>query len=173
VGPGESNPNLRIKSLLLAFALATTSTAMAAITDDVRCREVDFRRDAEARDDDRFRSFLDADTRFVGDGILRGPDAVVAGWRPFLEEGGPNIKWRPRFVEVLGDGKLALSRGPYRMVIAGEGSERVERWGTFNSVWRLHDDAEWRVVFDAGSPESEPPSETDRALLEQETGCPD
>ncbi len=39
------------------------------------------------------------------------------------------------------------------------GKEEVaegERIGTFNSVWRLHADGGWRVVFDKGCPPCQP-----------------
>jgi len=51
-----------------------------------------------------------------------------------------------------------------------EGVE-TERWGTFNSVWRLHKDGEWRVVFDAGSDPVETPTDEVKALLDQEYDC--
>ena len=89
----------------------------------------------------------------------------------FFEADGPRIKWRPRFVEVLEDGGLALTRGPYRLISTGPEGEEIERWGTFNSVWRLGDDGEWRVVFDAGSPAADAPDDETRALLEAEDNC--
>ena len=68
-------------------------------------------------------------------------------------------------VEVLEDGALALSRGPYRYTEKNEDGEEVDYWGTFNSIWRLNDDGEWRVVFDAGSPSAKPPPDEVKALL--------
>jgi hypothetical protein len=68
---------------------------------------------------------------------------------------------------VLTDGKLALSRGPYKYTEKNEEGEDVDYWGTFNSIWRLQDDGSWKVVFDAGSPGSQPPDEI-KALLDAE-----
>ncbi len=48
----------------------------------------------------------------------------------------------------------------------------IEQWGTFNSVWRLNDDGEWRVVFDAGSPAATAPDEKTKTLLDAATDCP-
>ncbi len=153
------------------FAAALSSLAAADPIDNVRCREIGFSRAAETRDAGRFRSYIDADARFLGNEVLRGPDEILDAWQAFLDPGGPAIQWRPRFVEVLDDGRLAMTRGPYRVLSDPAGDTVAERWGTFNSVWRLHDDGEWRVVFDAGSPGNEAPSEADRELLAAPVDC--
>ena len=157
-------------AIILWFALA--ASAHAELADDVRCREIGFSKAAERKDLDAFRAFLDEDARFISASTLRGPDAIVEAWTVFFQAGGPRIKWRPQIVEVLDDGKLALSRGPYRVTAVDESGEQVEQWGTFNSVWRLHDDGQWRVVFDAGSPTASPPDEATRSLLDAEDNCP-
>ena len=118
-----------------------------------------------------FRSFIDADARFVSNSVLRGVDDIAAAWSVFFGEDGPSIKWRPQVVEVLEDGKLALSRGPYRVTTKDGDGNPVEQWGTYNSIWRLHDDGRWRIVFDAGSPAASPPDEATQALLEAEDAC--
>jgi len=158
--------------VLAMMALAAQGTAFAGPENDVRCREIGFSRAAEARDAARFETFIDADARFVGQVVTRGPEAIVTAWAPFFSADGPAIAWRPQFVEVLDNGTLALSRGPYR--ITGTDAEGLEtqRWGTFNSVWRLHDDGQWHVVFDAGSAPDEMPSDEQRALLDADDGCP-
>ena len=55
--------------------------------------------------------------------------------------------------------------------LANEEGIDVDSWGTFNSIWRLNDDGEWRVVFDAGSPAAQPPAEEVKALLDVEDDC--
>ncbi|MDJ0749692.1 MAG: nuclear transport factor 2 family protein [Woeseiaceae bacterium] len=157
--------------LPLLFLLATAVPAIADLTADVRCREIAFSLAAEARDLEAFRSFIDADARFIASDVRRGVDEVAAGWAPFFAADGPAIRWRPSIVEVLDDGHLALSRGPYRVVAKDAEGESVEYWGTFNSVWRLNDDDIWRVVFDAGSPSESPPDEAMQALLDAESDC--
>jgi hypothetical protein len=52
---------------------------------------------------------------------------------------------------VLDSGSLALSAGPVRDA-AGQ------RFATFNSIWRLEADGEWRIVFDKGSRDCEAPA---------------
>jgi hypothetical protein len=63
-----------------------------------------------------FRSFIDADARFVSSQVVRGVDAIAEAWAVFFTDPGPTIKWRPMVIEVLENNTLALSRGPYRVV---------------------------------------------------------
>ena len=159
-----------MKSLLFIYVLFA-SAALADLAEDVRCREIAFSQSVEEQDLVRFRSFIDGDARFVGNAVSKGPAAIADAWSVFFAAEGPQIKWRPQFVEVLEDGKLALTRGPYRMVTTDEDGKKISNWGTFNSVWRMQADGEWRVVFDAGSPADKAPPEKIQALLEQEESC--
>jgi ketosteroid isomerase-like protein len=160
-----------MKKILPVVLLFAGSTAMADLADDVRCREIGFSKSIESRDMESFRSFLDDDARFVGGNVKRGPDEITEGWRTYEPEDGPSLKWRPQIVEVLEDGKLALSRGPYKYTQKNEEGEEVDYWGTFNSIWRLQVDGSWKVVFDAGSPAAKPPADDVKALLDQEDDC--
>jgi ketosteroid isomerase-like protein len=157
---------------VLSLLLAGVVPALANPVDEVRCREIGFSQAAERQDLDAFRSFIDVDARFVSSTVLRGPEAITEAWTFFFTDDIPTIKWRPQIVEVLENGRLALSRGPYRVISPGENGEAVEQWGTFNSVWRLNDDGVWRVVFDAGSPAATSPDEATRAVLDAEVDCP-
>ena len=118
-----------------------------------------------------FKFLIDDDARFVSNAVIKGPDAIAEAWGVFFTEPGPKIKWRPQFVEVLEDGELALSRGPYRMIMKDEDGNETTHWGTFNSVWRIQADGSWKVVFDAGSPANNAPAEEIQALLDQEVAC--
>jgi len=160
-----------MRRMILALVVFGSSAAAAELADEVRCREIGFSVSAEMRDAEEFASFIDADARFVGNAVTRGPAAITEAWSVFLTDGGPAIKWRPQFIEVLEDGALALSRGPYRMITKDDDGNESEHWGTFNSVWRLNDDGEWRVVFDAGNAAAEPPAEDIQDLLNQDSGC--
>jgi ketosteroid isomerase-like protein len=157
--------------IISAILLVASAPVGADLVADVRCQEVAFSRAAEARDLASFVSFLDVDARFVGNGVLRGPDEIAAAWQVFFADDGPTIKWRPQFVEVLASGDLALTRGPYRVLAKGPDGEAVEEWGTFNSVWRKDADDTWRIILDAGNTSDAEPSANVRALLEQEDSC--
>lgn len=154
------------------IALLTVSlSATADLQHDVECREIGFSKSVENRDADLFVSFIDSDARFVGDAVTKGPAAILELWSGFLAIDGPLIKWRPQFIEVLENGKLALTRGPYKMITRDEKGNLTEHWGTFNSVWRLHDDGQWRVVFDAGDGSRDAPADEVRALLDAADNC--
>ena len=157
--------------MLIAVLAGFAANAVADLESDVRCQEIGFSKAAERRDRDAFVAFIDDDARFVGRSVRRGPVEISAAWGAFFEDDGPAIKWRPRFVEVLEDGKLALTRGPYRLIDRDADGGTVERWGTFNSVWRKQADGKWRVVFDAGSPGDDEPDDETRAVLEAEDDC--
>ena len=162
---------MMMKTLISAVACLAATTAIADPGDDVRCREIGFSKSAENRDMHAFRSFIDADARFVSNEVLRGIDAVTEAWAIFFTAPGPTIKWRPEVIEVLENGTLALSRGPYRVTSQNADGNSVESWGTFNSIWRVNDDGQWRVVFDAGSPAASAPDDKAKALLEAEDDC--
>ena len=161
---------MRFSVTVLAL-IALAVPARAELDDEVRCREIGFSKSVEYGNLEMFASFIDADARFISGSVSRGPEAISAAWAVFFEPGGPSIKWRPKYVEVLEDGTLALSRGPYRLVARDEDGNETEHWGTFNSVWRLNADGQWRVVFDAGGALPQPPPPEDQALLDQPDSC--
>jgi len=159
------------KTLIGIITCLVAGTAIADIADDVRCREIGFSQSVENQDIAAFRSFIDVDARFIGSGVLRGVDQIAESWSIFFKPGLPAIKWRPQIIEVLENGRLALSRGPYISVSRNAEGDKVETWGTFNSVWRLNDDGKWRVVFDAGSPASGSPGKETWEFIEKEDDC--
>lgn len=163
---------LRMLSCLGFFA---ATSAWADATDDVRCNEIRFSQAVENRDLEAFKALIHEDARFVTGAVSRGPDAVASAWSAYFESDGPQIMWRPQIVEVLEDGKLALSRGPYRVTVKNESGSGTEttRWGIYNSVWQLQDDGSWKVIFDAGSPVDEAPPDSVQALLAQRDSCSD
>ena len=161
-----------MKRLLIACLVSLVcGVAAADLAQEVRCREISFSKSVEQQDMAAFRSHIDADARFVGAGVLRGVDQIAEGWSVFFNAGLPGIKWRPQVIEVLDNGRLALSRGPYISVSKNADGDKVESWGTFNSIWRLNDDGQWRVVFDAGSPAEGSPGEEAWAFIEKEDDC--
>jgi ketosteroid isomerase-like protein len=101
------------------------------------------------RDIAAFSSHVAADAIFFnspdGSRVLRGKNAIVAGWRPLLEGPKAPFSWSPDTAEVLESGTLAMTTGPVR-------DENGKMTGRFSSVWRLEPDGRWRVVFDRGCP---------------------
>ena len=158
--------------LSILMACLAAGSASADLVDDVRCREIAFAHSVENHDMAAFRTFIDPDARFVSNTVTRGVDEIATAWQVFFADDGPSIRWRPQFVEVLEDGRLALTRGPYRYAGKDADGNAIEQWGTFNSIWRKDDDGAWHIVFDAGSPAASAPGDEVRALLDaEEDGC--
>ena len=142
--------------------------SIADPTEDVRCAEIAFSVSVEEKDIDAFSALLDDDARFIANHVRRGREEIVKAWSGYFKDDASSaIVWRPQFIEVLKSADLALSRGPYRLRGTEDDGDEYEDWGTYNSVWRLSNDGRWRIIFDAGSPASRPPSDDTRALIEE------
>jgi ketosteroid isomerase-like protein/predicted enzyme related to lactoylglutathione lyase len=119
---------------------------------EVMAAERAFARTMADRDHVAFTSFLAPEAVFLsGDAVLRGSEAVAAGWHPLFEGPVPPFSWEPDRVEVLESGALALSTGPVR----DPAGRIVNR---FTSIWRREAPGVWRVVFDSGSPVCDTPA---------------
>ena len=112
---------------------------------EVKDREVAFAKTFADRDFEAFLSFVSPEAVFFnGNEPLRGHDAIAQVWAPLFEDETAPFSWKPDVIEVLESGRLALSSGPVR-------SASGEIHGRFNSIWRLDNDGQWRVIFDKGS----------------------
>ncbi|MDJ0905138.1 MAG: nuclear transport factor 2 family protein [Woeseiaceae bacterium] len=160
-----------MKRIGIAMLALMSAAAAANPADEVRCREIGFSKSIERKDIEAFKTFLDADARFVSNRPRRGVEEISASWSRFTAEDGPSIRWRPRFVEVVQDGTLALSVGVYEAIGKNEDGTETKSYGSFHSTWRLNDDGVWRVVFDAGDYWARGASEEDLALLDAEDDC--
>lgn len=133
-------------AFLMAGVFAEPSWADAA-ADAERLRQTEqaFADSMADRDPEAFAAFLAEDAVFfAGSAVDRGKAAVVARWAPYFEGEQAPFSWAPEQVEVLDSGDLGLSSGP---VLDATG----RRVATFQSVWRLEPDGEWRIVFDKGA----------------------
>lgn len=139
--------SLRLGLLALALlAPALHAQDRDSLARQVRESERAFAATLAARDLRAFDTFVADEALFFGRaGVLRGREAVVAGWTPFFQGAAAPFSWEPATVEVLDSGTLALSSGPVR-------DPTGRQVGTFNSIWRRESDGRWRVVFDKGCP---------------------
>ncbi len=152
--------------LLSGIAASEPRANDEALVEEVRCVEIAFAESVANSDIDAFRNLLHPDARFVGSGVVRGRDEIVAAWEPLFGKDRPLLVWRPEIVEVLDSGILALSRGPYRLQVSDADGKLSEEWGTYNSIWLKQPNGAWQIVFDAGSPAAEPPPANTRRLIE-------
>lgn len=139
----------------LTILLASAPTARSSDNDQLRQQVEDtehaFAQTMADRDFEAFKTFLADETIFfAGEAPIRGSDEVAAAWAGFYEGEQAPFSWEPETVAVLDSGTLALSSGPVR----NPGGKRV---ATFQSIWRLDSDGQWKVIFDKGSRYCEPP----------------
>lgn len=145
--------NAMIRTGLLVFAVIAVLAVQPAecetneqLASQVRTAETTFAKSMANRDHDAFASHIAAEALFFGGkDVLRGKEAVVAGWAPFFEGPKAPFSWEPEQVEVLDSGTLAFSSGPVR-------DPEGRRVGTFNSIWRREAEGGWKIVFDKGCP---------------------
>ena len=149
---------------LLLFLTATPDDNLSVQTEEVRCAETAFSDSVEFGDWDAFERLVHAEARFAsGSSPARvGAPLIRKGWERSYSGDARDIRWRSRSVEIIQPGKLALSRGPYRLRSRSEDGEVTETWGTFNSIW-VHEGERWQVAFDLGSEGTE---DGDRELIE-------
>ncbi|MDO9693137.1 MAG: nuclear transport factor 2 family protein [Candidatus Latescibacteria bacterium] len=122
---------------------------VATLEAELRAAETAFAKSMADRDLAAFTSFLAEDAVFFGGrGILRGREAVAAGWARFFEGDTAPFAWAPQDVAVLASGQLGLSSGP---VTAPDGSPS----GFFTSTWRRTADGRWEIILDRGCPPCE------------------
>jgi ketosteroid isomerase-like protein len=137
--------------LILATAAAlalfgAAAKAQTSPTDQVRHAEIAFAKSMADRDAAAFAALIGDEAVFFGNqSVMRGKDAVVAGWKRYFEGAAAPFSWKPTEVEVLASGTLGMSSGP---VFDPQG----RRIGTFNSIWQRQNDGSWRVIFDKGCP---------------------
>lgn len=134
-------------AFLALAAVAAADTAELAM--QVRAAETAFAKTMADRDWDAFKACISREAVFFGRQVLRGRDAVAAGWKAYFDGERAPFSWAPEQVEALESGNLALSSGP---VLDPEG----KRIGTFQSIWRLEADGRWRIIFDKGCPVCDP-----------------
>jgi uncharacterized protein (TIGR02246 family) len=125
-------------------------------------RENEFARSVADHDAKRFAEHVLPAAVFVDGGdLLRGRDAIVAGWESIIRGEGFVLTWHPTSVEILGDSRVALSRGPYWIESTKPDANPKYLTGNFQSTWVEDADGVWRVAIDGGTPPPKPATEAD------------
>ena len=144
-GPSARSPSrtTRLASLGPASPTTAANAALQEATRQVIATERAFANTMAQRDFKAFLTFLSPDAIFFsGNQVERGRGQIAAQWAPYFDLRRAPFSWTPDHVEVLPDGKLALSTGPL--------IEDGTIVGRFNSVWRLEAPNTWHIVFDKG-----------------------
>ena len=161
--------------LAATTAVASDEVPSSAAAASPRCavwlREASFAASVEHHDAKAFASHLAAGAVFLNGRPphFQGEAAVIEGWAGIVAGEGLILRWHPDFVAIGGDGRTALSRGPFTMERAADpaaesAAAKVNpddrfRIGTFQSVWTKDDDGSWKVMFDGGGPPPQPATE--------------
>ena len=96
------------------------------------------------RDHAAFTKFVSEHAVFLSENkTLRGKQEVATAWKPLFKKPEASFSWEPARVEVLDNGKLALSTGPVR-------DRSGKQFATFTSIWREESPGQWRIIFDKG-----------------------
>ena len=132
-------------ALLCACASPSAPMSIAGIKQEVVVTERAFAKTMADRNLEAFAAFIAEEAIFFsGSSPLRGRQAVVDGWARYFTAPTAPFSWEPEEVEFLATGRLAFSSGP----VKNPQGKIVAR---FNSIWRLEDSGQWRIVFDKGS----------------------
>lgn len=116
----------------------------AALQRQVFAAESSFAASMAQRNLKAFASHVSPEAIFFGDTtVMRGKQAVLAGWKRFFAKPDAPFSWSPDVIEVLPSGKLALSSGP----VFDPAGQKI---GTFSSIWRREPDGRWQIIFDKG-----------------------
>lgn len=138
-------PTTILAALALLFAAGAHAADPERLRQQVEDSERAFARSMAERDHAAFSNFVSEEAVFfTDDAPLRGKRQVAAAWESYFQEPAAPFSWAPEQVVVLDSGTLALSSGPVR-------DPSGARFATFNSIWRLEPDGQWRIVFDKGS----------------------
>ena len=141
----------------------------------VWAREASFAAAVEQHDAEAFAAHLADGAVFINGRPphLHGEAAIVEGWRGIIAGDGLILRWHPEFIAIGGDGRTAISRGPYTMEDPDVNAPSRFGIGTFQSVW-VRDAGTWRVMFDGGGPPPEPATEEAVRALQKswKRACP-
>lgn len=140
---------LGLTMTMAASAQGAGTPDLEVLRQQVFAAERAFARTMAERDHGAFARHVSEQALFFnGRQVLRGREAVAAGWKRLYEGPAAPFSWEPDQVEVLADGTLALSTGPVR-------DPAGKLVGRFSSIWRQEAPGLWRVVFDRGEAASE------------------
>ena len=142
-------------SLMMVCSAAAQEPAPEELRQQVEKTERAFAQTMADRDFEAFTAHLAEEAVFfAGQTPLPGKQRVADTWKPYFDGPDAPFSWEPEVVVVLESGALALSSGPVR-------NAEGQRVATFNSIWRLDADGQWRVIFDKGSRDCEDPARAD------------
>jgi len=102
-----------------------------------------------ARDEPGFLAAVGEEAVFAGGRrLLRGREAIRAGWAVFFRPDGPRFSWGPDGGGSAPSGDLAWTTGSFRIEGRGGGGAPEVTEGRYLSVWSRGRDGRWRAELD-------------------------
>lgn len=143
-------------SVCLSLCLLGTSVVQAETAAEanasLEAAELSFAASVAAKDIEAFASHLAENAIFAAGPVRNGKTEILKAWSGFFSENAPKMEWYPETVVVQSNGRLGLSKGPYKLTHRNEdGSEEISE-GQFISIWERQEDGSWRIIFDSGCP---------------------
>lgn len=89
-----------------------------------------------------------------------GPTSGKKLYEKFKDE-DQKLFWQPIFATVAKSGELGVTTGPWEMRKA----DKAVGFGQFASVWKRQTDGNWKVVFDSGTENPQPPDSANEIEL--------
>jgi len=107
-----------------------------------------------------FLSFLteDVSTLRPDRPVLSGKKALAEVWAPLLNNPALAVRWQPMTAAISNSADLGYTIGSYEIVGSDDQGKRVVGTGKYVTIWRKQRDRSWKVVFDAGVPDSPSPA---------------
>jgi ketosteroid isomerase-like protein len=160
--------------LLLVFIGVASRASVAAETPAEKAANAILEADramagaVEAKDKERFLSFVARDAVFLGGGLARGRDEVGRAWAPFLAaDRTTTLRWDPLEAHVSASADLGYTFGRFTLetieggtttetmtkeTMTKETKTKETKTGHYVTVWQKQPDGSWQAVADAGSP---------------------
>ena len=78
--------------------------------------------------------------------IVKGKDAIRAGWAALLASPGLTIDWQITKLEMARSGDLAYTLYSYQMSLQGPAGKPIADYGKDMAVWKKQQDGTWKMV---------------------------
>ena len=157
----------QVQSQVEAQAPAAVKPQISAEECAVWQRELTFAQSVEKHDANAFALHLHAGAVFNAGTATpaRGREEVIKSWAAIVEGKRVILRWQPQFVNIGGDGDIAITRGPFVLEDPRPEAKSRYRVGHYVSIWKKDPKSGvWHVLFDGGGPA---PTPVENALAAQ------
>ncbi|MGE5716299.1 MAG: YybH family protein [Acidobacteriota bacterium] len=148
----------------LALSLLSTLIATSARADDAAGREALLKADRDFATAAQTRGVEAWVENWAENGVHPdGPAGVVVGKDGIRKQMGPRyatpgfkLEWSPSHAEISRGGNVGTTKGRYKSTSMKDGKQ-VVRTGDYFTVWQKEKDGSWKISFDTGDVDPEPP----------------